>query len=137
MYRIIRTALGMSRRADVKSGSQTGCAFSANAILEGEMVPFNEKERRIDEFWRLSSVKKGEHRTVEVEAESYETGHTASPVKRAAGPPMHLAIVWFDILYVDGTSLMHGSFLLSVRTLSAERVIKAPTVIGGKSSRRL
>ena len=78
------------------------------------MVPFNEDERRFDEYWKLASVKKGLDPSAvagEDVAESYETGASQEERERREAqveqqPKLHLAIVWFDVLMVDDTSYL-------------------------------
>lgn len=82
-------------------------------ILEGEMVPFNEEEDRIDEFWKLATVK---HSVVPTKViadsqDSIKTGYTGDDgsFEGDAGlERLHLMIVWFDVLLLDGETLLEG-----------------------------
>ena len=99
------------------------------------MVPFNEAEDMIDEFWRLGEAKGGYEllpaRDDETQ-DSASTGHTQSITSprrrgRAERAGLHLMAVWFDLLLVGGVSLLncelvvdgwgcHGSGLSLVRS---------------------
>ncbi|BGP31986.1 hypothetical protein JCM10296v2_003765 [Rhodotorula toruloides] len=105
------------------------------AVIEGEMVPYHEGRRQIDEFWKLAFAKAGDavplqarstkwntRRRAAQEYDSFTTGANPSPNKPmeqqppgsaqaasegdALGSTLHLMIVWFDVLYMDGESLL-------------------------------
>ncbi|GAA6059260.1 hypothetical protein JCM10212_006653 [Sporobolomyces blumeae] len=94
-------------------------AAPTKLILEGEMVPFNEDEEQIDEFWKLNSVKTGREdpaprgRSEQDSIETGGTGATPSP-RRGRGmsqiPNLHLMVVWFDMLLVGDESLLETSY---------------------------
>ncbi|BGP07980.1 hypothetical protein JCM10049v2_003825 [Rhodotorula toruloides] len=105
-------------------------------VIEGEMVPYHEGRRQIDEFWKLAfakacggaplearSTKWNTRQRAAQEDDSVTTGATPSPNKPAqhqlpsaaqtasegdalVGSNLHLMIVWFDVLYMDGESLL-------------------------------
>jgi hypothetical protein len=117
-------------------------------VLEGEMVPYDESRRCIDEFWKLDCAKAGfenppppsfscageKRRREEESHETGQTGATPSPRYSAAafspvegvaggvrGTALHLMVVWFDLLVVGRESLLGGSSSLhplSVQSLS-------------------
>ncbi|KAM0749298.1 hypothetical protein T439DRAFT_381674 [Meredithblackwellia eburnea MCA 4105] len=103
-------------------------------ILEGEMVSYDEREERIDEYWTLAHAKTGNRDAPTSfvtgvgagnshSQDSVSTGHTLSPRAPASpwrgggrtpqkngGRDLHLMIVWFDVLLVDGVSLLDCPF---------------------------
>ncbi|KAG8984225.1 hypothetical protein FRB90_005470, partial [Tulasnella sp. 427] len=112
--------------------------FHQNAILEAELVCYNESEKRIDEFWRirslLESTAQGARsrfhaarlRTLDARgAEDTQNGiHQDSLESNASdGGRRHFMLVFFDVLYLDGTSLLNKSYEHRRRML--ERVIKS------------
>ncbi|KAG8984171.1 hypothetical protein FRB90_005496, partial [Tulasnella sp. 427] len=123
--------------------------FHQNAILEAELVCYNESEKRIDdcrdtwnllkdaEFWRirslLESTAQGARsrfhaarlRTLDArDPEDTQNGiHQDSLESNASdGGRRHFMLVFFDALYLDGTSLLNKSYEHRRRTL--ERIIK-------------
>lgn len=104
------------------------------------MVPYNEAESRIDEFWKLDAVKAGHDPTtvasnsssplkpngnLNSSQDSNMTGHTESfdasaerrnNRKEGGGGrrenDLHLMIVWFDILLVGDESLLDCKFAI-------------------------
>ncbi|KAM0787656.1 hypothetical protein ACM66B_003720 [Microbotryomycetes sp. NB124-2] len=105
--------------------NETPFSCPTRIILEGEMVPFNEDERRIDEFWKLpfakSSAEDIDHRVLSPNSprSSVLTGHTDSQEEEEADPlarlrsyqvgqgtSFHLMAVWFDVLLIDDESLL-------------------------------
>ncbi|KAK4698270.1 hypothetical protein P7C70_g8011, partial [Phenoliferia sp. Uapishka_3] len=132
--RIIRASLGLPltfqeslsdhRLAGLVSSSPTVPTPHTRLILEGEMVSYNETDKRIDEFWTLASVKHGgiptDYLAADVPTNSQDstsTGHTNSPGGRGArrnllddAPSMHLMVVWFDVLLLDETSLVREKY---------------------------
>lgn len=100
------------------------------------MVPYHEGRRQIDEFWKLAFAKASSVAPVDArsarwtnrcraaeEDDSFTTGATPSPDKtkqRASASTaermvdgdavvcsnLHLMIVWFDVLVLDGESLL-------------------------------
>lgn len=79
------------------------------------MVPFNESDDRINEFWRLNEAKAGYelalHGHDEATQESASTGHTVSPkasprYRAGKAKNLHLMVVWFDLLLVGEESLL-------------------------------
>ncbi|BGP24561.1 hypothetical protein JCM10295v2_003479 [Rhodotorula toruloides] len=150
--RIIRASLGLpldpvtqalhpqlyKRLLHVLSGTASACPPipPTKLVIEGEMVPYHEGRRQIDEFWKLGFAKAGgdapldaqsakwtTRRRAAEEDDSFTTGATPSPNKpmqqqspgsaQAAGEGdalvgsnLHLMIVWFDVLVMDGESLL-------------------------------
>ncbi|QRV88820.1 ATP-dependent DNA ligase [Ceratobasidium sp. AG-Ba] len=95
-----------------------------SVILECEMVAYDELRGKIDEFWRVRSLVENTAIGVrarrvqdEPEPESFPSNstasqpngqhHTAKPEPQAI---RHLALVFFDILYLDGQSLLDTAF---------------------------
>ncbi|GEM07306.1 ATP dependent DNA ligase [Rhodotorula toruloides] len=149
---IIRASLGLpldpvtqalhpqlyKRLLHVLSGTASACPPipPTKLVIEGEMVPYHEGRRQIDEFWKLGFAKAGgdapldaqsakwtTRRRAAEEDDSFTTGATPSPNKpmqqqspgsaQAAGEGdalvgsnLHLMIVWFDVLVMDGESLL-------------------------------
>lgn len=118
---VIRASLGLALPAcaDPLLAARVGGArapgrLPGRLILEGEMVPFNGAEGRIDEFWRLGEAKGGYELGPGREEETQEsasTGHSQSlrsPKSRgrAAKVGLHLMAVWFDVLLVGEESLL-------------------------------
>ncbi|GAA5879400.1 hypothetical protein JCM3774_005229 [Rhodotorula dairenensis] len=110
-------------------------AAPLKAILEGEMVPWDESRQEIAEFWRLGYAKLDavdEHDQSDILhvgnhtaliAESYDTGQTGAtpsprrskgsqerdhptPTGHARHNSLRLMIVWFDCLLVGNRSLL-------------------------------
>jgi DNA ligase-4 len=121
---IIRAALSLnfsrsdalldSRLASRLATSPQSKLSATRYILEGEMVPFNEEEDRIDEFWKLATVKHNIVPTgvVANSQDSVETGFTGgdgSAEVEAGLDRLHLMIVWFDVLLLDGETLLDGT----------------------------
>ena len=92
------------------------------------MIPYNEDDSRVDEFWKVAAVK---HETMpagqkEESQDSIETGGTSSLAGISMGrwwrqaeevlPPMHLAIAWFDLLLVNEESLLDCEFRALLRS---------------------
>ncbi|KAF8603783.1 hypothetical protein BDV93DRAFT_544423, partial [Ceratobasidium sp. AG-I] len=102
-----------------------------SVILEGEMVAYDESRGEIDEFWRVRGLvestaigvraRKPVNRFEEPQAESFDSNstssqntlhsqpnsstHTTHPV-----PKRHLALIFFDVLALDGQSLLNTPF---------------------------
>ncbi|KIO24857.1 hypothetical protein M407DRAFT_25816 [Tulasnella calospora MUT 4182] len=105
------------------------------AILEAELVCYNESEKRIDEFWRirslLESTAQGARsrfhaarlRSLDArEEDSQDNIHQDSLESNASdGGRRHFMLVFFDVLYVDGASLVSKSYEHRRKTL--ERII--------------
>ncbi|GAA5911215.1 uncharacterized protein JCM6883_001943 [Sporobolomyces salmoneus] len=105
-------------------------------VLEGEMVPYNEDTRAIDEFWKLSFVKSDltipndptyTNRRVERDTpETGESGEIPTPRQNNARTQksnnLHLKIVWFDVLVVGDEDLCDLSY--SERRARLEQLVQ-------------
>ncbi|KAG8949876.1 hypothetical protein FRC04_008179 [Tulasnella sp. 424] len=106
-----------------------------NAILEAELVCYNESEKRIDEFWRIRSLLESTAhgprsrfhaarlRSSDArEEDGQDYIHQDSLESNASdGGRRHFMLVFFDVLYLDGTSLINKAYDYRRKTL--ERLI--------------
>jgi hypothetical protein len=155
--RIIRASLGLpldaveqalhpqlyQRLIQVPSSTSTARPpiLPTKLVIEGEMVPYHEGRRQIDEFWKLAFAKAScvaplearsarwtTRRRAAEEDDSVTTGATPSPDKvrqrgsastakrvdhgdAVVGGNLHLMIVWFDVIVVDGESQLDRAWL--------------------------
>lgn len=87
-------------------------------MIEAEMCAFNELLGRIDEFWRLSEAKTGQMlEEIPRDDTQSTTQTTESQISNAtcatslpAEAQMHLILVFFDIIYLNGESMMRGVY---------------------------
>ncbi|KAI5120358.1 hypothetical protein M0805_006881 [Coniferiporia weirii] len=122
---IIREAIGLSNKP--MEGLSTPnipreSEFMTSVILEGEMVAF-EKDAGIDEFWRIRELV--ESTAHGVRSNVYRTSRSNVNVPRCPSRPdanRHLAIVFFDILFLNGNSLL--SLEYSLRRSVLENVVR-------------
>lgn len=83
-----------------------------SVILDAELVPFSEKYQKVDEFYRLSDLlssgrdSKPVACVQEVDLDQSSERSTAS-YREYTRYYRHLAIVFFDILYINGRSTLH------------------------------
>ncbi|VDB87531.1 unnamed protein product [Peniophora sp. CBMAI 1063] len=88
------------------------------AILEAEMVAFNDQQGRIDEFWHIRSLVENtaygiRHKPRKtLEARAAETGpvNTSMDSNAPDDGRRHLALVFFDILLLDSEPLHHHPY---------------------------
>lgn len=132
---IVREALGLSHRS-VQDLSKIVCRKSLPAkqvttdiILEAEMIAFSDTLGRIDEFWRIRSLVESTARGVRsnrkiscVELPEDQPDSQCSILSNASdASTRHLALVFFDILYLDGVSLLGEPY--SARRALLESVV--------------
>lgn len=80
------------------------------------MVPYDENKGGIDEFWKLGAAKGGADIPLspgrKESQSSCVTGDTTSPDRQSKPgykeSPLHLKIVWFDLLRVEDEVLLHS-----------------------------
>ncbi|KZT07561.1 uncharacterized protein LAESUDRAFT_115651 [Laetiporus sulphureus 93-53] len=95
----------------------TCCKVKTNAILEAEMVAFSDSLDRVDEFWRIRSIiastavgprrVKGKEATHEEDEEQEDIHSQSSIISDASdGGTRRLALVFFDVLFLDDQSLL-------------------------------
>ncbi|KAH8110838.1 hypothetical protein DFH11DRAFT_1690667 [Phellopilus nigrolimitatus] len=122
---IIREALGLPQRdltrVPVRAASRSKEAITS-IIVEGEMVAYD-KNTGIDEFWRIrelveSTAYGARSRNRQSRAETQYKERLNLLPSDAEG---HLAIVFFDILFLNGRSLLFDVY--STRRSVLERVI--------------
>ncbi|KIY70275.1 hypothetical protein CYLTODRAFT_371177 [Cylindrobasidium torrendii FP15055 ss-10] len=85
------------------------CRVQQNVILDAEMVAFDRNTERIDEFWRIrclvESTAVGVRNKQRPDERSQDNEYyNASLSSDTDGG--HLALVFFDVLYLDGASLV-------------------------------
>ncbi|KAI0700149.1 hypothetical protein C8T65DRAFT_831678 [Cerioporus squamosus] len=132
IHNVVCKALGVTQQHD-SSGVQgtipAKASFQQNIVVEAELVAFSEATDRIDEFWRIRSL---------VASTAVGVRHRAPPPPPSTAEGMesqcsmisngsdggtrHLALVFFDILLLNGTSLL--SFPYSERRAILEQVIR-------------
>ena len=86
-------------------------------IIEAEMVAYNTKTQQIDEFWRIADIKHGNaiddssQSTCAdtTETESCQTLPQKTQIKQVHSSKRRLALVFFDIIELNGNSLIRGS----------------------------
>ncbi|KZT70831.1 hypothetical protein DAEQUDRAFT_688765 [Daedalea quercina L-15889] len=104
------------------------CKVKKNVILEAEMVAYSEALHRIDEFWRIRSListtavgpRHTRHPRQPVGSDSQDTmaGSQCSLISNASDDgARHLALVFFDILFLDDTSLLSSPYSVRRKTL--------------------
>ncbi|WWD04258.1 hypothetical protein V865_002326 [Kwoniella europaea PYCC6329] len=93
-----------------ETGAQRGKGI-ASVILEAEVVPFNEASREggrgpgIEEFWWLGNA------GVTASAMPFvKTQYVRPFIPTIVNENRHLCLVFFDILYLDGQSLLHKRY---------------------------
>ncbi|CDO68359.1 hypothetical protein BN946_scf184815.g6 [Trametes cinnabarina] len=90
--------------------------FQHSVVVEAEMVAYSDVLERIDEFWRIRSLigstaigvrhKSPPPAPYSTQAEATET--QCSMISNGSdGGTRHLALVFFDVLLLDGVSLLH------------------------------
>ncbi|KAG8836098.1 hypothetical protein FRC17_010031 [Serendipita sp. 399] len=138
-HEIIRTALGIPEEQchqpflkERRDSVQLQKGFQSTVVLEAEMVPFSERTRTIDEFWRIrdliAATAQGPRRrfnkaqpkpspifqdsldsngepTEPLAFPSPEYGHSLDSNGTDEGH-RHFMLVFFDILYIDGRNLL-------------------------------
>ncbi|KAG9041431.1 hypothetical protein FS837_012271 [Tulasnella sp. UAMH 9824] len=141
---IIQASLGFPITAPVqdellleRSGSNLDFSgrVQRNAVLEAELVCYNESEKRIDEFWRIRSLLESTAlgarsrfhaarlRSLDArEEDGQDNIHQDSLESNASDSGRrHFMLVFFDVLYVDGASLVNKPYECRRRIL--ERII--------------
>ncbi|EGG05477.1 uncharacterized protein MELLADRAFT_107575 [Melampsora larici-populina 98AG31] len=135
----IRAALGLSLITSCKLIDQNPRPSNkpkiVSGIFEAEMVAWNLTKQHVDEFWRISELKrkpsrsKGHKSTQKVikfcsdeesgyESEGMDTQQSSDSHRR------HLAVVFFDVLYINGQSVINSPYSERQRLLeSAVQVI--------------
>lgn len=86
-------------------------------IIEGEMCAFNEALGRIDEFWKIQQAKFGKGSSIEDSQNStqttdshHSTATTTASIDYSPEIAMHLILVFFDVLMLNGRSLLRSVF---------------------------
>ncbi|KAH9840015.1 uncharacterized protein C8Q71DRAFT_745448 [Rhodofomes roseus] len=113
-------------------GFGTLCKIKRSVVLEAEMVAYSDTLDRIDEFWRIRSligstaVGPRHSRFLKQPAgeasQDVDEGSQCSLVSNASDDGMrHLALVFFDILVLDGMSLLSAPY--SARRATLERLL--------------
>ncbi|KAF8513409.1 hypothetical protein BU17DRAFT_31851, partial [Hysterangium stoloniferum] len=85
-------------------GSRT--SMKKSVILDAEMVAYSESKSGIDEFWRIRSL-------VDSTARGVRRSRTAGESLQSNASDnadRHLSIVFFDVMFLDGCSLMHHTY---------------------------
>ncbi|KAL4248499.1 ATP-dependent DNA ligase family protein [Abortiporus biennis] len=131
IHSLIREALGLPDRHDEnaqKYFDNGRCKIKKNIIIEAEMVAYSDTLDKIDEFWRIRSliastamgVRHREHLPgPQIESQDYSQCSLASNGSNEGD--RHLALVFFDILFLDGVSLLSTPY--SRRRFLLESVI--------------
>ncbi|KAI0675996.1 hypothetical protein C8Q78DRAFT_1135769 [Trametes maxima] len=114
VHPVIYEALGLTSEA---GQPDTPCepSFKRNIVIEAEMVAFSDVLGHIDEFWRIRSLIAStaigvRHRSPQpgpscTQREAMQT--QCSLISNASdGGTRHLALVFFDVLMLDGVSLL-------------------------------
>ncbi|RPD64481.1 hypothetical protein L226DRAFT_545021 [Lentinus tigrinus ALCF2SS1-7] len=129
IHDIVCDALGISRQPSTGDGQADEPSLKQDIVVEAEMVAFSETTNRIDEFWRIRSLIAStaigvRHKTPPPAPSTAEgMDSQCSMISNGSdGGTRHLALVFFDILLLDGTSLL--SFPYSERRAVLERVIR-------------
>ncbi|PIL24908.1 hypothetical protein GSI_12795 [Ganoderma sinense ZZ0214-1] len=135
IHTIICDALGVTRRPSMSARAHSAPvavapAFAKDIIIEAEMVAFSDVLGRIDEFWRIRSLigstAMGVRHKLPLPRPSSDRGMPESQqslISNASdGGTRHLALVFFDVLLLDGVSLL--SFPYSDRRNILERTIR-------------
>ncbi|EMD39194.1 hypothetical protein CERSUDRAFT_122630 [Gelatoporia subvermispora B] len=117
VHSIICDALGLSGNSAASIISK--CMVKRNIILEAEMVAFSDTLGRIDEFWRIRSLiastaigvrHKTPPRPADTQTEENCDSQCSMISNASDGGTRHLALVFFDILLLDDTSLLARSY---------------------------
>ncbi|KAI0642398.1 hypothetical protein C8Q79DRAFT_251688 [Trametes meyenii] len=114
IHAVIYDALGLTNEIG-EAGVLCEPSFKQGVVIEAEMVAFSDVLGRIDEFWRIRSLIAStaigvRHRSPmpgpsSTQREAMET--QCSLVSNASdGGTRHLALVFFDVLLLDGVSLL-------------------------------
>ncbi|KAM5530825.1 hypothetical protein V8D89_015515 [Ganoderma adspersum] len=121
IHTIICDALGVPRRPSMLTRAHSAFiargvapAFAKDIIIEAEMVAFSDVLGQIDEFWRIRSLigstAMGVRHKSTLPRLSSDRGIVESQqslVSNASdGGTRHLALVFFDVLLLDGVSLL-------------------------------
>ncbi|OCH96368.1 hypothetical protein OBBRIDRAFT_830240 [Obba rivulosa] len=114
VHSVICDALGLSALST--SHSTPKRAVKRNIILEAEMVAFSDTLNRIDEFWRIRSLiastaigvrhKEKAHISADSQTDEDCSSQCSMISNGSDGGTRHLALVFFDILFLDDTSLL-------------------------------
>ncbi|KAF9556668.1 DNA ligase/mRNA capping enzyme [Agrocybe pediades] len=124
IHEVIRVALGLDRKH--RTGPKIKREIRKNIILDAEMVPF--RGTRIEEFWRIRKL-------IERTAHGIRGRRTSSTFHKYVGAASHnvlrlcslrgevsdsdsdeddselrLGLVFFDVLYLDGESLIYKPY---------------------------
>ncbi|GBE86340.1 predicted protein [Sparassis crispa] len=132
IHSVISEALDLgNRNSTTPQGITNSVAgkINKNVILEAEMVAFSDTLNKIDEFWRIrslvASTALGVRHTGATKAHVGEDeilDSQCSMISNASdGGTRHLALVFFDVLLLDDTSLLSASY--STRRAILESVV--------------
>ncbi|KAG8894802.1 hypothetical protein FRC00_008421, partial [Tulasnella sp. 408] len=139
---IIQASLGFPITAPIqdellleRSGSNLDFSgrVQRTAVLEAELVCYNESEKRIDEFWRIRSLLESTAlgtrsrfhaarlRSLNAREEDVQDNiHQDSLESNASdNGRRHFMLVFFDVLYVDDASLVNKPYEYRRRTLES------------------
>ncbi|KAI0332785.1 hypothetical protein GY45DRAFT_1273530 [Cubamyces sp. BRFM 1775] len=127
IHSVIYDALGLTGIADEHHTAEP--SFRQSIVVEAEMVAFSEVLGRIDEFWRIRSLIAStaigvRHKTPPALSSTQQEvmGTQCSLISNASdGGNRRLALVFFDILLLDGVSLLSLSY--AERRVILEQVI--------------
>ncbi|KAI0358264.1 hypothetical protein OH77DRAFT_1449955 [Trametes cingulata] len=119
VHSVIYEALGLTgsdeQLADEQEDTSSRLRFSKSIVVEAEMVAYSDVLGRIDEFWRIRSLIAStaigvRHKSPlpgpsSTQQEAMET--QCSLISNGSdGGTRHLALVFFDVLLLDGVSLL-------------------------------
>ncbi|KZP21054.1 hypothetical protein FIBSPDRAFT_788707 [Athelia psychrophila] len=112
VHGIVRNALGLGNDVDPGAAPRK----IKNIILDAELVAFTDRHHKVDEFWRIRSLITATARGVRsrmfvplrLESQSAEEGVSQASLASNASDSgtRHLALIFFDVLVLDSTSLL-------------------------------
>ncbi|KAI0664436.1 hypothetical protein C8Q70DRAFT_947961 [Cubamyces menziesii] len=116
IHSVIYDALGLTGATDEQHTTEP--SFGRSIVVEAEMVAYSEVLGRIDEFWRIRSLIAStavgvRHRNLPALSSTQQEalGTQCSLVSNASdGGNRRLALVFFDVLLLDGVSLLSLSY---------------------------
>ncbi|KAI0051858.1 hypothetical protein FA95DRAFT_1533769 [Auriscalpium vulgare] len=128
LHPLIKRALGLPSDDDLlKNNPRTDGADVKSVIVEAEMVAFDDVRGCVDEFWRIRSIvdstAHGIRRHMKRRSKRVDEDSQTSLMSNASDDgTRHLALVFFDVLMVDGEYLLSTPY--SARREVLEAIIK-------------